>query len=74
MRSGYPGTGIKGGFMVIMAMFLVIKAPVSRNVPLHTDRRSGQAGSGGARSRAIRARICPNIRRDTATATIWNVT
>ena len=38
------------------------------------DRRSGQAGTGGARSRAIRARICPNIRPDTATSAIWNET
>ena len=32
------------------------------------------AGTGGARSRAMRARICPNIHLDTATSAIWNVT
>ena len=31
-------------------------------------RRIDQAGTGGPRSLAIRARICPNIRRDTATS------
>ena len=36
--------------------------------------RMDQAGTGGARSRATCARICPNIRPDTATSAIWNVT
>ncbi len=56
--------------MVLKASFLVIKAHVPSGFPLPADRRSGQAGTGGARSRAIRARICPNIRRDTATSAI----
>lgn len=60
--------------MALMASFLVIKAQVSCGFPLNDDRRSDQAGTGGARSRAIRARICPNIRPDTATSAIWNVT
>ncbi len=59
--------------MVPMAVFLVIKAHVSCNFRFDTNRRSGQAGTGGARSRTIHARICPNIRRDTATSAIWNV-
>ncbi len=65
---------MKGGFMVLKASFLVIRAHVSRGFPLPADRRSGQAGTGGARSKAIRARICPNIRRDTAASANWNVT
>ncbi len=54
-------------------MFLGIGAYVPRGFPLYADRRSGQAGTGGARSWAIRARIGPKIRRDTATSAIWNV-
>ncbi len=65
---------MKGGFMVLKASFLVIKAHVLRRFPLNDDRRSGQAGPGDARSRVMRARICPNIRPDTATSAIWNVT
>ncbi len=57
-----------------MASIPVTKAHVSRGFPLDADRRVGQAGTGGARSRAMRARICPNIRPDTATSAIWNVT
>ncbi len=60
--------------MVPMAVFLAIKAQVSCNFRFDTNRRSGQAGAGGARSRAMRARICLNIRRDTATSAIWKVT
>ncbi len=60
--------------MVLVASFIVIQAHISRGFGLHADRRSGHAGAGGARSRAMRARICPNIRRDTATSAIWNVT
>jgi hypothetical protein len=48
---------MKGGFMVLMASFLGIKAHVPRGFPLYADRRSGQAGTGGARGQAIRARI-----------------
>ncbi len=51
------GTGPNGGLMVLIGVFLVIKAHLSSGIPLHADRRSGQAGTGGARSRAIRARI-----------------
>ncbi len=71
---GSPGTGIGCGLMVLMASLLVIKAHVSRGFPLDADRRSGQAGTGGARSRAIHARICPTIRRDTATSAVWKAT
>ena len=67
-------TGIEGGFMALMAVVFVIEAHVSRSFPLDDDRRMVQAGAGGARSRAIRHRIYPNIRRDTATSAIWNVT
>jgi len=38
------------------------------------DVGSDQAGIGGARSRAIRLRICPNMRAGTATSVIWKVT
>ena len=67
-------TGANGGLIAHMASFLVIKAHVFGGFPLDADRRVGQAGTGGARSRAIRPRICPNIRPDTATSAIWNVT
>ena len=40
---------MKGGFMVLKASFLVIKAHVLRRFPLNDDRRSGQAGTGDAR-------------------------
>ena len=56
--------------MVPMAAFLVIKAHVSCHFRFDTNRGSGQAGTGGARSRTIRARICPNMRRDTATSAV----
>ena len=57
-----------GGLVALMSVVLIIKAQLSPGVPLNDDRRSGQAGTGGARNRVIRARICPNIRRDTATS------
>ena len=56
-----------------MAVFPVIEAHLSRGFPLGNG-RVDQAGTGGARSRTIRARICPNIRPDTATSAIWKVT
>jgi hypothetical protein len=56
-----------------MAVFPIAKAHLSRGFPLDDDRRLGQAGTGGARNRAIRLRICPNILPDTATSAIWNV-
>jgi hypothetical protein len=43
-----------------MASIPVVKAHASRGFPLDADRRSGQAGTGGARDRTIRARICVN--------------
>ena len=67
-------TGTNGGLTVLTAVFLVIRAQVSQDHPPGTDHRSGHAGAGGARSRVMRARICPNIRPDTATSAIWNVT
>ncbi len=66
--------GAEVGFIVLMDSFIVIQAHVSRGFRLPADRRSGQTGIGGARNRAMRARICPNIRRDTATSANWNVT
>ena len=48
---------MKGGFILLKASFLVIKTHVPCGFPLAADRRSGQAGTGGARGRAIRARI-----------------
>ncbi len=53
------GTGPNGGFMVLMASFLVIKAHVPGDFSLPADRRPGQAGTGGARSRAIRVYMRP---------------
>ncbi len=58
---------------MLRAVFLVIRAQVSQDHPPRTDHRSGHAGAGGARSRVMHARICPNIRPDTATSAIWNV-
>ncbi len=69
-----PVPGSNGGLLVLMAVFRVIKAYLSPGFPLDDDHRSGHAGAGGARSRVMRARICPNIRPDTATSAIWNVT
>jgi hypothetical protein len=48
-----------------------------RTPPVFADRirfLRPHAGTGGARSRAISVRISANIRRDTATSAIWNVT
>ena len=44
-----------------------------RRLP-HLTLSSPHAGAGGARSRAISARMTANICRDTATSAIWNVT
>jgi hypothetical protein len=46
--------------------------PLSSFVP--SDPRTGHAGAGDARSRAISDRMSANIRRGTATSAIWNVT
>ena len=62
--------GAEGGLIALMASIPVIKAHVARGFPLDADRRVGQAGTGGARSRAIRSRIRPIIRRDMATSAI----
>jgi hypothetical protein len=56
-----------------MVSFFLIKASLSRAFPLG-DGHLGQAGAGGAHSWAMRAKICPNIVRDTATSAIWMVT
>ena len=56
-----------------MAVFPFIKAHVLHGFPLPTDRRSSQTGTGSTRNQAIRARIRPNIRPDTATSAIWKV-
>ncbi len=66
--------GAEVGFIVLMDSIIVIQAHVSGGFRLPADRRSGQTGIGGARNRAMRARICPNIRRDTASLAICNVT
>ncbi len=67
-------TGPNGGFMALDVVFLVNKTHLSRGFRLH-DGGVDQAGAGGgARSRAMRANICPNIRPDTATSANWKVT
>ena len=43
-----------------------------RGFPLG-DQRLGHGGTGSARSRAMRANICPNIRPDTVTSANWKV-
>lgn len=43
-------TGADGGLLVLMAVFPVIKAHVSRGFPLDDDRRMDQAGPGRERS------------------------
>ncbi len=58
--------------MALMVSIPVIRAHVSRGFPL-SNSRMDQAGTGGARSRTIRARICPNMRADTATSAVWKV-
>lgn len=65
-------TGVDGILDPISPCFFVSKAHLSRGPDLD-DVGFDQAGTGGARRRAIRARICPNIRPDTATSAIWNV-
>ena len=42
--------------------------------PALSNDRMDQADTGGARRPAACAGICPNIRPDTATSVIWNVT
>ncbi len=60
--------------MVLKASFLVIKAHAPRGYPHPAGSGKDHAGTGGARSRAIRAGFRPNIPPDTATSTIGNVT
>ncbi len=45
-------------------------SPVTPAFHLDYDCRMDQAGTGSTRRRAIRDRICPNIRSDTATSAI----
>ena len=59
--------------MEIMVSLFLIKAHFSRAFPFG-DGHLVQAGVGGAHSRAILAKICPNILRDTATSANWKVT
>lgn len=65
------------GFEPIPAPFLaaprVIDAHFSHRFSVPIENCTDQAGAGGARRRAMRARICPNIRRDTATSANWKV-
>ncbi len=63
-----------GGLMPLLAVFPAIKVCASQSSLSRGDRRLGQAGAGGARSRAMSDRNCPNICRDTATLADWNVT
>ncbi len=65
-------TGPNGGLMALDVVFLVNKTHLSRGFCLHGG-GVGQAGD-GARSRAMRANICPNIRPDTAALANWKVT
>ncbi len=67
-------TDNNGGLMPLTTVFPVIKAHASQSYLSRRDPRLGQAGAGGVRSRAMSDRICPKIRRDTATSAIWNVT
>ena len=67
-------TDDNGGLMPVMAGFPVIKAHATQSPLSGTDHRLGHTGAGGARSRAMSDRICPNCRRDTATSGNWNVT
>ncbi len=66
-------TGPNGGLMALDVVSLVNKTHLSRGFHLH-DGDMDQAGAGGARRWAMRARICPNILADTATSAIWKVT
>ncbi len=67
-------TDDNGGLMPLMAVFPVIEAHASQSSLCRGGRRPGQAGAGGARSRAMSDRICPKICRDTAASAIWKVT
>ena len=68
------GTDDNGRLMTLLAVFPLVKAHPSWSFPSRGDRYPSQVGTGGARSRAIRAKIRRNICRDTATSAIWNVT
>ncbi len=48
---------MKVGFILLKASFLVIKTHLPCAFRLAAERRSGQAGTGGARGWAIRAGI-----------------
>ena len=58
-------TDNNGGLMLLMTVFPVIKAHASQSYLSRRDHRL---------DRAMSDRICPKIRRDTATSAIWNVT
>ena len=57
-----------------MASIPVIKAHASRGFPLDADRRSGQAGTGGARNRTIRLDSGDTAWMLTATALVLMMT
>ena len=61
-----------GGLIALNPSFPVIEAHLSRRFPPGGD-HFDQAGTGGARSRAIRAKICPSTCRETATSANWKV-
>ncbi len=60
-----------------IGVFPIIKAHASQS-PFPGRDRAGQAGAGGARTRAMSDKICRNIFRniclDTATSASWKVT
>ena len=64
----------EGSLPVLMGVFRVIDAHFSHRFSVPIENCTDQAGTGGARSRAILASICPNIRAETATSAIWKVT
>ncbi len=66
------GIGADGGLIALIASFSSSMHTSPVTFPLSNDRMD-QAGTGGARGRAMCARICPNIRPNTATSAIRNV-
>jgi len=50
--------GASGDLSAPIASFFVIKAQLSPGFPRNAVRAPGQAGTGGARGRTMRARIC----------------
>ena len=68
MASFWPRHWAQTGF------FACGKAHLDHRCVAASDLSALHAGAGGARSRAISARMSANICRDTATSASWNVT